>query len=477
MRMQIKISFESLPTAWSHVSLIMRPNRSDSLSFDDVYNNLRVFENDVKGSTASSSSTQNVAFVSENTSSTNDVSTAYSVSNPSGQNSQQGILLDCVSSHSKEITIVGGEDAWNSGVEMDQFTQKYMKIMWMDCNSSGSDTESFAEQRELLIVVVQAHDWKQGLPCWIIKTLIGGLLLLERSNRLHNGKGNKNGKLDFEDGGLGKELRISIFFCVTNVWTKRSTRDIIDAGDLKKKMNLLIDFLSLPLWSFYPSTVKRSTTKRYEVDDYANILIYRQMEYRQISDSDLSIPDQDDLEIPALEDIYQNPTDGIFTNSSYDDEGAVSGFTNLDTVVNVSPIPTFRIDSIHPSTLILGDPQSAVQTRSKVTKSSGAHAFVSYFQKQRRNNHKDFQHCLFACFLSQNEPKKISEALEDESWVDAMQEELLQFKIQKVWILIDLPYGKKAIRTKWVYRNKKDERGVVVRNKARIEAIRIYSAG
>ncbi|GJR54313.1 ribonuclease H-like domain-containing protein [Tanacetum coccineum] len=60
----------------------------DSLSFDDLYNNLRVFENDVKGSTASSSSTQNVAFVSENTSSTNDVSTAYGVSNPSGQNSQ-----------------------------------------------------------------------------------------------------------------------------------------------------------------------------------------------------------------------------------------------------------------------------------------------------------------------------------------------------------------------------------------------------
>ncbi|GKA93259.1 hypothetical protein Tco_0815245 [Tanacetum coccineum] len=49
---------------------------------------LRVFENDVKGHTASSSSTQNVAFVSENTSSTNDVSTAYNVSNTSGQNSQ-----------------------------------------------------------------------------------------------------------------------------------------------------------------------------------------------------------------------------------------------------------------------------------------------------------------------------------------------------------------------------------------------------
>ncbi|GJQ91331.1 hypothetical protein Tco_0002470 [Tanacetum coccineum] len=181
-----------------------------------------------------------------------------------------------------------------------------------------------------------------------------------------------------------------------------------------------------------------------------------------LSLSDPTNPEQDDSEIPPLEDIYQNSTDGIFTNSSYDDEGAVADFTNLETVVNVSPIPTSRIISSHPSALILGDPTSAVQTRSKVNKSSGAHAFVSYVQKQRRNNHKDFQHCLFACFLSQNEPKKISEALEDESWVDAMQEELLQFEIQKVWILVDLPFGKKAIGTKWVYRNKKIERGVVV---------------
>ncbi|GJY18977.1 ribonuclease H-like domain-containing protein [Tanacetum coccineum] len=79
----------SLPSAWSQVSLITRTKQGvDSLSFDDLCNNLRVFGNDVKGSTASSSSTQNVAFVSENTISTNDVSTAYGVSNPSGYNSQ-----------------------------------------------------------------------------------------------------------------------------------------------------------------------------------------------------------------------------------------------------------------------------------------------------------------------------------------------------------------------------------------------------
>ncbi|GJX98617.1 putative ribonuclease H-like domain-containing protein [Tanacetum coccineum] len=61
-------------------------------------------------------------------------------------------------------------------------------------------------------------------------------------------------------------------------------------------------------------------------------------------------------------------------------------------------------------------------------------------------------------------------------WSRAKRRIVLQFKILKVWILVDLPYGNKAIGTKWVYRNKKDERGVVVRNKARIEAIRIFLA-
>ncbi|GKB76567.1 putative ribonuclease H-like domain-containing protein [Tanacetum coccineum] len=81
---------------------------------------------------------------------------------------------------------------------------------------------------------------------------------------------------------------------------------------------------------------------------------------------------------------------------------------------------------------------------------------------------------MFACFLSQIEPKKISEAIEDESWVDVMQEELLQFKIQKVWILVDFPYRKKVIRTKWVYKNKKDERGVMVRNKMDVKSAFLY---
>ncbi|GJV88041.1 hypothetical protein Tco_1531979 [Tanacetum coccineum] len=61
-----------------------------------------------------------------------------------------------------------------------------------------------------------------------------------------------------------------------------------------------------------------------------------------------------------------------------------------------------------------------------------------------------FTHSEFIRIHPKEEPKTISQALKDESWVEAMQEELLQFKLQKVWILVDLPSGKKAIGTKWV---------------------------
>ncbi|GKC28265.1 putative ribonuclease H-like domain-containing protein [Tanacetum coccineum] len=181
-----------------------------------------------------------------------------------------------------------------------------------------------------------------------------------------------------------------------------------------------------------------------------------------------------DPNMPDLEDAFDNlPNDGIF-NGAYDDDedvGAVADFNNMDNTIAVSPILTLRIHKNHPKEQILGDPTSAVQTRGKIQKASSAQqALVSYIHKQNRTNHKDHQNCLFACFLSQEEPKTISQALQDESWVKAMQEELLQFRLQKVWVLVDLPYGTKVIGTKWVFKNKRDERSIVVKNKARLVA-------
>ncbi|GJZ99674.1 putative ribonuclease H-like domain-containing protein [Tanacetum coccineum] len=118
-------------------------------------------------------------------------------------------------------------------------------------------------------------------------------------------------------------------------------------------------------------------------------------------------------------------------------------FNNMDNTIDVSPILTLRVHKDHPKGQILGDPKLAVQTREDP---KGFFSTTSF------------------------EPKNISQALQDESWVEAMQEELLQFKLQKVWVLVDLPYGKKVIGTKWVFRNKRDERSIVVKNKARLVA-------
>nr|GEW99894.1 putative ribonuclease H-like domain-containing protein [Tanacetum cinerariifolium] len=72
--------------------------------------------------------------------------------------------------------------------------------------------------------------------------------------------------------------------------------------------------------------------------------------------------------------------------------------------------------------------------------------------------------------VKEQEPKRVHQALKYPSWIEAMQEELLQFKMQKVWVLVDLPKGKITIGSKWVFRNKKNKRGIVVRNKARLVA-------
>ncbi|GJW27636.1 retrovirus-related pol polyprotein from transposon TNT 1-94 [Tanacetum coccineum] len=76
----------------------------------------------------------------------------------------------------------------------------------------------------------------------------------------------------------------------------------------------------------------------------------------------------------------------------------------------------------------------------------------------------------FFCFLSTIEPKNINETLKDESWVVAMQEELNQFVANDVWEVVPNPKNMTIIGTKWVYRNKLDENGVVSRNKTRLVA-------
>ncbi|GJU46904.1 retrovirus-related pol polyprotein from transposon TNT 1-94 [Tanacetum coccineum] len=102
----------------------------------------------------------------------------------------------------------------------------------------------------------------------------------------------------------------------------------------------------------------------------------------------------------------------------------------------------------HPLHKIIGDPKLSVHTRGQISNS-----------------------CLFACLLSSIEPANVAEALKDADWVSAMQEELDQFARLKVWRLVPRPDGKTIIKTKWIFKNKKDESSLVIRNKARLVAV------
>ncbi|GKA85691.1 putative ribonuclease H-like domain-containing protein [Tanacetum coccineum] len=112
---------------------------------------------------------------------------------------------------------------------------------------------------------------------------------------------------------------------------------------------------------------------------------------------------------------------------------AGQSFDNADDLPTDPLMPDLE-DTADLLNTIIGDKNSATQTR-RMTKISEAHALVSYINKQRRTNHKDYQNCLFSCFSLSKEPRR-----------------------------------QHASGKKWVYRNKKDERGIVVRNKARLVA-------
>ncbi|GJX24105.1 putative ribonuclease H-like domain-containing protein [Tanacetum coccineum] len=115
--------------------------------------------------------------------------------------------------------------------------------------------------------------------------------------------------------------------------------------------------------------------------------------------------------------------------------------SNITTTYPVPSTPNTRIHKDHSLDHVTGDVQSGVQTR-RVTKTTNKQGFISAIYEGK--THEDLYACLFSCFLSQEEPKKVIQALKDPSWIEAMQEELLQ--------------------------NKKDEKGIVIRNKERLVA-------
>ena len=104
---------------------------------------------------------------------------------------------------------------------------------------------------------------------------------------------------------------------------------------------------------------------------------------------------------------------------------------------------TWKFVRDHPIDQVIGDPIQGVRTRGAL---------------------KDTYE--YTTYILQLEPKNFKKAENEKSWILAMQEELNQFKRNKVWTLVLRPTNHPIINTKWVFQNKMDELGNVVKNKA-----------
>nr|GEW00592.1 putative ribonuclease H-like domain-containing protein [Tanacetum cinerariifolium] len=142
--------------------------------------------------------------------------------------------------------------------------------------------------------------------------------------------------------------------------------------------------------------------------------------------------------------------------------------SNLSITYLVPTTPNTRISKDHSLDNVIGDMQSGVQTK-RMTVTTDEHGFISAIYEEK--GHVDLHTCLFACFLSQEEPKRITNALKDLAWVEAMQEKLLRFHLQKVWTLVDLPRGKKSIVKN---RGKIDQTLFIKRQKEDILLVQVY---
>ncbi|KAM0050261.1 putative RNA-directed DNA polymerase [Helianthus debilis subsp. tardiflorus] len=135
---------------------------------------------------------------------------------------------------------------------------------------------------------------------------------------------------------------------------------------------------------------------------------------------------------------------------------------NLGINIPVRDNPETRIHNTHPQQNIIGNVQSGIQTRNMLRNNNNAGLYTAIRESGQQNDWS------FACYVSQEEPRTWKEALKDNSWVEAMQEELQQFQKLGVWKLVEKPPGYKKIGTRWVFKCKKDDRGVVIRNKAHL---------
>jgi hypothetical protein len=151
---------------------------------------------------------------------------------------------------------------------------------------------------------------------------------------------------------------------------------------------------------------------------------------------------------PTAADVLSDSTDAMPTKET-------DPTSDQDPELINPPIePASWVKLNHPSRQLLGNLNEGRRLRSRIINPSNEVA----------------NQVTYNCYLAQFEPKKVEEALQDGSWVTAMPDEVHQFSRNDVWTLVSRPSDQNFICTKWIFKNKSDEHGTVIRNKARLVA-------
>nr|GEW77109.1 hypothetical protein [Tanacetum cinerariifolium] len=455
----------------------------DTMSMDDLYNNLKVYEPEVKGMSSSSSNTQNMAFVSfsnNNTSTTNGtvnttqaVNTTHRVSTVITQvntahytnidNLSDAAICSFFASQPNSPQLIH-EDL--EQIHPDDIKEMYLRwqmaMLTIRARRAPRNQDNKYKESSRRSVHVETSTSTALVSC-------DGLGGYDWSDQAEEGP--NYALMAFSSLSSGSEDQ--------RVIDSRCSRYMIE------NMSYLTDYKEIDegYVAFGGNPKRRENHKKkadegFFVGSSLNSKALRVFNSRtRIIEENLHIRFNESIpnvvgsgpdwlfDIDALTRIinYEPIVAGTQSNgfiSSKESDNAGQARKETEPIIDYILLPLWTVDPPFSQ-----DPKSSHDDGSKP--SSDDEKKVD--EDQRKENECNDQEKEYNVNNTTNkEPKEVIHTLKDPRWIEAMQEELLQFKLQEVWTLVDLPNRKRAIGTKWVFKNKKDKRGIVIRNKARL---------